>query len=199
MEIKPDKKLLTKQWYILLTISFFTILLTVLLQILIPISPEVTSGQAAAILWPITLGVIILLWIISAPIIILWINNLGYYIDEDRITIHKGILSKIKQNVPYRAITDFQLHRSLYDRALGIGSIRIQTAGQRPSATGYEANLAGLVGWEELLEQLRGKVKKLYPQALTSTKESSGLTEKEILNGVLEELREIKKLLARRD
>jgi uncharacterized membrane protein YdbT with pleckstrin-like domain len=199
MEIKPDKKLLTKQWYILLTISFFIVLLAVLLQILIPISPKVTSGQAAAILWPITLGVIILLWIISAPIIILWINNLGYYIDEDRITIHKGILSKIKQNVPYRAITDFQLHRSLYDRALGIGSIRIQTAGQRPSATGYEANLAGLVGWEELLEQLRGKVKKLYPQALASTKESSGLTEKEILNGVLEELREIKKLLARRD
>jgi uncharacterized membrane protein YdbT with pleckstrin-like domain len=199
MEIKPDKKLLTKQWYILLTISFFIVLFAVLLQILIPISPEVTSGQAAAILWPITLGVIILLWIISAPIIILWINNLGYYIDEDRITIHKGILSKIKQNVPYRAITDFQLHRSLYDRALGIGSIRIQTAGQRPSATGYEANLAGLVGWEELLEQLRGKVKKLYPQALASTKESSGLTEKEILNGVLEELREIRKLLARRD
>jgi uncharacterized membrane protein YdbT with pleckstrin-like domain len=199
MEIKPDKKLLTKQWYILLTISFFIVLFAVLLQILIPISPEVTSGQAAAILWPITLGVIILLWIISAPIIILWINNLGYYIDEDRITIHKGILSKIKQNVPYRAITDFQLHRSLYDRALGIGSIRIQTAGQRPSATGYEANLAGLVGWEELLEQLREKVKKLYPQALASTKESSGLTEKEILNGVLEELREIRKLLARRD
>jgi uncharacterized membrane protein YdbT with pleckstrin-like domain len=199
MEIKPDKKLLTKQWYILLTISFFIVLLAVLLQILIPISPKVTSGQAAAILWPTTLGVIILLWIISAPIIILWINNLGYYIDEDRITIHKGILSKIKQNVPYRAITDFQLHRSLYDRALGIGSIRIQTAGQRPSATGYEANLAGLVGWEELLEQLREKVKKLYPQALASTKESSGLTEKEILNGVLEELREIRKLLARRD
>ena len=197
MEIKPDKKLLTKQWYILLTISFFTVLLAVLLQILIPLSPEVTSGQAAVILWPITVGVIILLWIISVPLIILWIKNLGYYIDEDRITIHKGILSKIKQNVPYLAITDFQLHRSLYDRVLGIGSIRIQTAGQRPSATGYEANLAGIISWDELLEQLREKVKKLYPQALTSTIESSGLTEKEILSTMLEELREIKNLLAK--
>jgi uncharacterized membrane protein YdbT with pleckstrin-like domain len=199
MEIRPDKKLLTKQWYILLTISFFIVLLAILLQILIPLSPDATSGQVAAILWPITLGVIILLWIISVPLIILWIKNLGYYIDEDRITIHKGILSKIKQNVPYRAITDFQLHRSLYDRALGIGSIRIQTAGQRPSATGYEANLAGLIVWDELLEQLREKVKKLYPQADTSTTEASGLTEKEILNSVLEELREVKNLLARRE
>ena len=199
MEIKPDKKLLTKHWYILLTISFFTVLLAVLLQILIPISPEITSGQAAVIIWPITIGVIILLWIISVPLIILWIKNLGYYINEDRITIHKGILSKIKQNVPYRAITDFQLHRSLYDRALGIGSIRIQTAGQKPSATGYEANLAGLVGWDSLLEQLREKVKKLYPQATVSTPGSSALSEKEILTHVLEELREIKKILARRD
>ena len=132
-------------------------------------------------------------------ILILWIKNLGYYIDEDRITIHKGILSKIKQNVPYRAITDFQLHRSLYDRALGIGSIRIQTAGQKPNPTGYEANLAGLVGWDELLEQLRDKVKQLYPQANISTTESSGLTEKEIFNSILEELREIKNLLAKRD
>jgi uncharacterized membrane protein YdbT with pleckstrin-like domain len=199
MEIKPDKKLLLKQWYVLLTISFFTALIALILQILIPISPEVTSGKVAAILWPITLGIILLMWIISIPLIILWIKNLGYYIDDDRITIHKGILSKIKQNVPYRAITDFQLHRSLYDRALGIGSIRLQTAGQKPSATGYEANLAGLVGWDQLLEQLRAKVKKLYPQAITSTTESSGLTEKEILNTMLEELREIKNLLARRD
>ncbi len=199
MEIKPDKKLLTKQWYILLTLSFFIVLLTVLLQILIPISPDVTSSQVAVILWPITLGIIILLWVISTPIIIMWIKSLGYYIDEDRITIHKGILSKIKQNVPYRAITDFQLHRSLYDRVLGIGSIRIQTAGQRPGATGYEGNLAGLVEWDNLLEQLRGKVKKLYPQAVSSTRDSSGLTEKEILNTMLEELREIKNLLAKRN
>jgi uncharacterized membrane protein YdbT with pleckstrin-like domain len=197
MEIKPDKKLLTKQWYVLLTISFLIILLAVLLQILIPLSPDVTSNQAAVILWPITLGVILLLWIISAPMIILWIKNLNYYIDEDRITIHKGILSKIKQNVPYRAITDFQLHRSLYDRAHGIGSIKIQTAGQRPSATGYEANLAGLIEWDNLLEQLRTKVKKLYPAASISSAESSIFTEKEILHKILAELVEIKKRLSK--
>lgn len=199
MEIKPDKILLKKQWYLLLTISFFVTLLALLLQILIPISPRVTSGQVAVILWPIIVGIILLLWIISAPILIFWIKNLGYYIDEDRITIHKGILSKIKQNVPYRAITDFQLHRSLYDRLLGIGSIRIQTAGQRPGATGYEANLAGLVEWDNLLEQLRGKVKKLYTQEVSSTADSSGLIEKEILNTMLKELREIKNLLAKRN
>ena len=192
MEIKPDKKLLTKQWYILLTISFLTILVALLLQMLIPLSPKITSEQVVIIVWPITIGAILLLWLIAVPLIVLWVKNLGYYIDEDRITIHKGILSKIKQNVPYRAITDFQLHRSLYDRILGIGSIRVQTAGQRQNATGYEGNLAGLVEWDNLLEQLRSKVKILYPQITTATRV---LGERELLENMLAELKEIRKVL----
>ena len=131
MEIRPDKKLFTKQLYVLLTISFLVLTVAAILQITIPLDPKVTASGVAAILWPIVFGVIFLLWLIAVPTIKLWIKNLSYYIDEDRVTIHKGILSKIKQNVPYRAITDFQLHRSLYDRALRIGSIRVQTAGQK--------------------------------------------------------------------
>lgn len=153
MEIKPNKKLFIKQLYVLLTISFLVLLVAAILQIAIPLDPKVSASNVAVILWPITFGVIILFWLISAPIIKLWINNLSYYIDEDRITIHKGILSKIKQNVPYRAITDFQLHRSLYDRFLGIASIKLQTAGQSPTATGFEAKLSGLIDWDDLLEQ----------------------------------------------
>ena len=96
---------------------------------------------------------------------VLWIKNLAYVIEEDRITVHKGILTKIQQNIPYRAITDFMLHRSLHDRFLGIGAIRIQTAGQTQTMTGYEGQLAGLVQWNDLLQQLREKVKKLHPTA----------------------------------
>jgi len=197
MEIKPDKKLFTKQLYVLLTISFLVLLVAAILQITVPLSPKVTASNVAAILWPVVFGVIFLLWLIAVPIINLWIKNLSYYIDEDRITIHKGILSKIKQNVPYRAITDFQLHRSLYDRALHIGSIRVQTAGQKPSATGYEANLSGLVEWDSLLEKLRAKVKMLYFQTGISATDSSKITEKEILQNILDELKEIKTTLSK--
>ncbi len=198
MEIKPNKKLFTKQLYVLLTISFLVLLVAVILQITIPLNPKVSASDVAAILWPIVFGVIFLLWLISAPIIKLWIKNLSYYIDEDRITIHKGILSKIKQNVPYRAITDFQLHRSLYDRFLGIASIKLQTAGQSPTATGFEAKLSGLIDWDNLLEQLRAKVKRLYPSSVTLETTNSTANDNALLEKILEELKGIRNALEKK-
>jgi len=198
MEIKPNKKLFTKQLYVLLTISFLVLLVAVILQITIPLNPKVSASDVAAILWPIVFGVIFLLWLISAPIIKLWIKNLSYYIDEDRITIHKGILSKIKQNVPYRAITDFQLHRSLYDRFLGIASIKLQTAGQSPTATGFEAKLSGLIDWDNLLEQLREKVKRLYPSSVTLETTNSIANDNALLEKILEELKGIRNTLEKK-
>ena len=198
MEIKPNKNLFTKQLYVLLTISFLVLLVAAILQITIPLDPKVTANNVAAILWPIVFGVIFLLWLISVPIMKLWISNLSYYIDEDRITIHKGILSKIKQNVPYRAITDFQLHRSLYDRFLGIASIKLQTAGQSPTATGFEAKLAGLIDWDDLLEKLRAKVKILYPSSVTATTTQSIANDKDLSEMILEELKGIRNALEKK-
>ena len=75
MEIKPHKKLITKQWIVLLTVTFFIIILGIVLQLIIPLDEEVTFGQVATILWPITIGTRILMWGISSPIIILSIKN----------------------------------------------------------------------------------------------------------------------------
>lgn len=198
MEIKPNKNLFTKQLYVLLTISFLVLLVAAILQITIPLDPKVSAGDVAAILWPVFFGVIFLLWLIAVPITKLWIKNLSYYIDEDRITIHKGILSKIKQNVPYRAITDFQLHRSLYDRFLGIASIKLQTAGQSPTATGFEAKLSGLTNWDDLLENLRAKVKRLYPSIAAPEATESIANENGLLEKILEELKEIRNALEKK-
>ncbi len=198
MEIKPNKNLFTKQLYVLLTISFLVLLVAAILQITIPLDPKVSASDVAAILWPIVFGVIFLLWLVAVPIIKLWITNLSYYIDEDRITIHKGILSKIKQNVPYRAITDFQLHRSLYDRFLGIASIKLQTAGQSPTATGFEAKLSGLIDWDDLLEKLRAKVKRLYPSSVTLETNESIANDKDLLEKILEELKGIRNALEKK-
>lgn len=164
MEIKPDKKLLTKNWYVLLTISAFLLLTAVIFQVLLPLKPALNAGDVAEVLWLIYGGVVLSMWIISVPIIRLWIKNLSYYIEEDRITIHKGILTKVQQNIPYRAVTDFQLHRSLYDRFLGIGSVKIQTAGQSHAESGYEGQMSGLLEWDKLHQQLRDKLKTMHPR-----------------------------------
>jgi len=200
MEIKPHKNLLAKQWLVLLTISFFIALLGVVLQLLIPLKEGVTSSQVAVILWPITIGTILLMWAISVSIIILWIKNLTYFIEEEQITIYKGILTKVQQNIPYRAITDFILHRSLYDRFLRIGAIRIQTAGQSKTVTGYEGQLSGLARWEDLHQQLRGKIKNLHPiaDATAVTEKTIPLSSDDKLGKILEELKAIRKVLEKK-
>ncbi len=195
MEIKPDKKLFIKQLFVLLTISIFVVIVALILQLLIPLKQTISSNQAAVIIWPITIGSLLLMWIISIPIIYLWIKNLCYFIEEDRVTIYKGILTKQQQNIPYRAITDFALRRSLYDRFLGIGSIRIQTAGQGQPTPGYEGQLSGLLDWENLHQELRNKLSTYehHIDAKTVSGQESFQGDKTDL--IVEELRAIRKVL----
>lgn len=191
MQIKPDKKLITRIWLDMLTLSVFIIIAGAICQILIPLSPKASAGDVAQIVWPIVFIGLAAMWIISVPIIILWVKNLSYHIEDDRVTIHKGILTKIQQNIPYRAITDFQLHRSLFDRFLGIGSIRVQTAGQRQNSTGYEGKLSGLINWGDLHGELRDKIKHLHPfSEATAVSEPAS---KDTSALILEELRAIRK------
>ena len=159
--IKPDKKLFTKTVWILLTVSAFILLGISIVHLIIHNAPP--------IIWLIAAIVVIVMWLIAYPIAKLWIRNLAYVIQEDRITIQKGILTKTQQNIPYRSITDFILQRSLYDRILGIGAIRIQTAGQSQSPSGYEGNMAGLIQYERLHDQLRGKLQLLHPTSESLT------------------------------
>lgn len=197
MEIKPHKNLLFKQWLVLLTISFLVVFVGTALQFLLPLKESTSSSQVASILWPIITVVIISLWVVAVPIIILWIKNLTYFIEEDRVTIFKGILTKVQQNIPYRAVTDFNLHRSLYDRFLKIGSIKIQTAGQSKNTTGYEGSLSGIKDWENLHQQLRGKIKTLHPrsEATTVTETTSHAPNDDKLQNILDELKAIRKVL----
>lgn len=197
--IKPDKKLVTKQWGILLVLSFLAILIALLLQFLLPLSEGVTPGDVSALVWPIAGGVIFALLAVVGPLLVLWVKNLSYIIGEEKVTIHKGILTKVQKNIPYRAITDFIVNRSIFDRILGIASIRIQTAGQSQTPTGYEGNIAGMADWEELHKTLRDRLKKLHPisESLTTREPLSTMTDGEILAQILNELKAIRKALER--
>ncbi len=190
--IKPDKKLFTKTVWILLTVSAFILAGVSIVHTIIYIADG--DPNAPKVIWIIAVIAILVMWLIVYPIAILWIRNLSYLIQEDRITIHKGILTKTHQNIPYRSVTDFILQRSLYDRILGIGSIRIQTAGQSQSATGYEGNMAGLVEYEKLHNQLREKLRLLHPvsESLT-TNEPVEKSMEQILEQMLHELKAIRK------
>lgn len=193
MEIRPDKKLITKSWLTLVSLSIVIVLLACALYIIPALDSNVDFTQFSFYMWRVVIGLILLMWIITAPIMILWIKNLSYFIEADKIVIKKGILTKIKQNIPFRMITDFMLERTLYDRWLGIGSIKIQTAGQTQNATGYEGKLAGLTNWDELHEKLRSDLS----EARSSTKEisKSPKLDEGALESILIELKKISSIL----
>ncbi|MBU0509020.1 PH domain-containing protein [bacterium] len=199
MEIRPSGKLIIKQWLTLLTLSVCLVIVGLLLHLLLPLSPDIEPSEVSSVVWPLTLGCILLMWIIAVPIVILWIKNLSYRIEEDRVTISKGVLTKIQQNIPYRAITDFALNRSLYDRWLGIGAIRIQTAGQGTAGTGYEGQLSGLLDWQSLHTELRSRLKQLHPHtdmALgVENPPVASASDRALLQAILDELRAIRKAL----
>jgi len=191
--LKPDRKYLIKGIWIFVTISALLALLTAITHLIIYLAEG--DMRAAEILWIVCLAIIGAMWVIAYPILYLWYKNLEYRVYEDRVSIHKGILTKTQQNIPFRAITDFALVRTLYDRFLDIGSIKIQTAGKHISSSSqYEGNLAGLVNYEQLHTDLRERVKKLHPVSENVTiPEGEKPADAEVWQEMLKELKEIRK------
>ena len=142
--------------------------------------------------WMVAGICIIVTWIVSIPIIVLWIRNLKYIILEGRITVYKGILTKVEKNIPYRAVTDFILERSLFDRLFGIGTVKVQTAGQSPGSSGYEGKLSGLREYQTTHNELRDIIGKLHPGSI-SPDGSIQATDESVLKQILKELKEIRK------
>ncbi len=195
--IKPDKKYFKKSMWVLLTVTGVLLLSAGILHLIFYLT--INEPEAVYVTWIVTAAVILVMWIISLPIIIYWIKNLKYVIYDDRVSIHKGIVTKTVQNIPFRAITDFALVRTLYDRVLGIGSIKIQTAGQSAqSGSPYEGSLSGLADYEALHNELRANIRSLHPVAESvTTAEPSKMPREKLLEEILKELQEIRKELGK--
>ncbi len=183
--VAPDRRWLTKQYLVLATITAVIAAASGGLHlILVSTLDEADRGDLGWLIWGITGAVTLVMWLIAVPILMLWHKNLSFAIEPQRIVIRKGILTRIQQNIPFTMVTDFRLQRSLYDRALGIGSIQIQTAGQGVAGSGYEGKMAGLDQWEALHEDLRERIR-----GTDVTAGDIGLSE------VLGEIREIRRIL----
>ena len=192
LTFKPDRKYFIKVLWIQFTITILAIILMAIIHFII----IVESGDLNAIyaVWTIGVFCLFLMWLFSTIISYLWIKNLEYIIRDDRINIHLGIITKTQKNIPFRAITDFVLVRTLFDRMLGIGSLKIQTAGQSTQPSGYEGKLGGLADFDKWHSELRSRIKSLHPVAQSVTNaETANTTDVKILREILDELKEIRK------
>ena len=185
--LKPDKLYFKKQIYILLlVIVIFYIFFTPFCLIILK-----EGGPGLFILFLGTVG-----WLALGAIILLfsklWIDRLSYIIKDSSITIYKGIFTKIEQNIPTSKVTDFVLHRDLFDRFMGIGSIQVQTAGAS-GAVGYEGKIDGVLDYEEVHKNLRDKL--ISMQTIAESTNNTDKTNDSVLTDILVELREINKKL----
>jgi len=82
----------------------------------------------------------------------------------------------------------------LFDRFLGIGSIKVQTAGASGQA-GYEGILSGILDYEEVHKNLR--IKLISNQTSTSNEsvKNSRVSNETVLTDILAELKDINKKL----
>ena len=185
--LKPDILYFKKQIYIFLTITVLVYIFFVPFCLIILNE----GGPGLFILFLGTVG-----WSALGAIILLfhklWIDRLSYIIKDSSITIYKGIFTKIEQNIPTSKVTDFVLHRDLFDRFIGIGSIQVQTAGAS-GAVGYEGKIDGVLDYEEVHKNLRDKL--ISMQTITESTNNTDKTNDSVLTDILFELREINKKL----
>lgn len=199
ISITPDKKYFTKDIFIYLTIGLFLLLPALALQIIVPLADDKVSFSVFAMyVWPIAGGVILILLLIGVPLSKIYYNNLEYHIESDRIRIHKGIIGRYQQNIPFHMITDFMLSRTIYDRLLGIAAINIQTAGQTMNATGYEGSIAGLTDWEPLMTELRKRINREQKEYDSETPTIAKHTPPDQMAELVNEVKHIRQLLEKK-
>ena len=186
--LKPDKLYFKKQIYIMILVTI--IIYTFFTPFCLFVLGEKDSGSLILMLGS-------MVWIILCPFILffykLWVNNLSYIIKGSSITIYKGIFTKIEQNIPNSKVTDFVLYRDLFDRFLGLGSIKVQTAGAS-GESGFEGVLNGILDYKEVHKNLRDKLVSTQASVSNPSVDSSS-SDDMVLVDILAELKDINKKL----
>ncbi|MEM2250606.1 MAG: PH domain-containing protein [Candidatus Hadarchaeales archaeon] len=121
-------------------------------------------------------------------------DTIFFTIEEDEITVERGVWWKMKHTVPYSRVMCADVIQGPISRFFGLGSVHIYTAGYTgaaggtagPGTRGAEASIWGIPNFLEIREIILKSVKNrpLFAQAQV------GL-EREIL----EELKQIRKIL----
>jgi membrane protein YdbS with pleckstrin-like domain len=79
-----------------------------------------------------------------------------YELMDDEIVVHSGYIMQKVAHVPYRMVTNIEIRRGLLDRWLGIGHLKIDTAGNSDPNQRPEARLLGLENVDAAYEEVAG-------------------------------------------
>ena len=84
-------------------------------------------------------------------------RSLFYEIHVNEVVLHTGIFTRRVTHIPFHRISNIQLHRDPLDRALGLGTINIQTPGTSDHS-GATKSLKGLQNYREIYDRLTSAI-----------------------------------------
>ncbi len=139
--------------------------------------------------------------LVAAGIALYWIPkfyaSISYVLEDDKITVTKGVWWKTRSFVPYNRITNINIYQGPISRRFGLGSLSIQTAGfSGTSSSGTrvaEAVILGVKNFEEIKDIILNFVKGMKPTAVEAEAEIT--PSKDTNQQILAELRKIRKTL----
>ena len=137
--------------------------------------------------------------LVAVGITLYWIpkfhSSITYVLEDDKITVKKGVWWKTKSFVPYNRITNINIYQGPISRRFGLGKLSIQTAGfSGTSSSGgrvAEAVIFGIKNFEEIKDIVINFVKGMEPEAIEAEAETKPT--KGINHQILSELRKIRK------
>ncbi len=128
LTVEPSRKYLTKAYVVIAIVAGTIVLCALLIAALVTTDPDV---GVEAIWWSLAISMgVNLLW--GVPAVLLmgpYFRSLQYQIQEEQVIMHLGIITCSVKYVPFRTVTNMTVKRDPLDRAFGIGSLEIQTAG----------------------------------------------------------------------
>jgi membrane protein YdbS with pleckstrin-like domain len=139
--------------------------------------------------------------LIVAGVTLYWIpkfySSITYTLEDDKITVTKGVWWKTKSFVPYNRITNVNIYQGPISRRFGLGKLSIQTAGfSGTSSSGAkvaEAVVFGVKNFEEIKDVIINFVRGTKPEAIEAEAEVE--PSKNLNQQILTELRKIRKAI----
>lgn len=137
--------------------------------------------------------------LIAAAVAFYWIpkfhSSIMYSLEEDEITVSKGVWWKTKSFVPYNRITNVNINQGPISRYFGLGKLSIQTAGFSGSTSSgvktAEAVVFGIKNFEEVKDAVMEYVIGAKPQAVEAEVDYKPM--KNVEQQILGELQRIRK------
>ncbi|MGB9300282.1 MAG: PH domain-containing protein [Anaerolineae bacterium] len=188
---KPSRRYLVKLGVGIAIAGLLTIAGTATFGLLIP------DRDATTVFLLIALGEMVV-WILALLLAGPYCSSLSYEVQDDEVIVRVGIITQSVKHVPYRTVTNITVCRDIMDRwFFGLGSLHIQTAGIS-GKSGAEEKLVGLPNVQEVYELVVTELRRFRGgMAPTAAEVEPSAASGETLTAILEELRAIRKNLAK--